>query len=54
VATIGGAIGVGVGILLVFSAATILAFPFVVSVWSIVVGIGLSVFVGLTAGVIPA
>jgi len=54
VATIGGGIGVGVGILLAFSAATILAFPFVVSVWSIVVGLGLSVFVGLTAGVIPA
>ncbi len=54
VSTIGGTFGVGVGILLAYTAASVFAFPFVVSLWAIGAGLGLSVVVGLLAGVIPA
>lgn len=54
IATIGGGIGIGIGILVAFAAATMLQFPFVVSLWSIIGGVGLSFIVGLLAGVIPA
>jgi putative ABC transport system permease protein len=54
VSTIGGIIGVGLGILLAYGAASIFAFPFVLSVWAIAAGLGLSIVVGLLAGVIPA
>jgi putative ABC transport system permease protein len=39
--SIGGAIGIGLGIALAFTAATLFKFPFVVSLWSVVVGFGL-------------
>ena len=54
VSTVGGAIGIGFGIAIALGAATIFRFPFVVSVWSVVVGFGLAFVVGLVAGVIPA
>ncbi len=54
VSTIGGCIGVVMGILLAYGAANIFAFPFVVSIWAIAAGFGLSIVVGLLAGVIPA
>jgi putative ABC transport system permease protein len=54
VSTLGGSIGVGMGILLAYGAANIFAFPFVVSLWAIAAGFGLSIVVGLLAGVIPA
>lgn len=54
VSVVGGGIGIGFGIVIAFGAATIFKFPFVVSLWSVVVGFGLSFIVGLLAGVIPA
>lgn len=54
ISIVGGGIGMGSGILLAFVAATIFKFPFVISVLSVIVGFGLSLFVGLVAGVIPA
>lgn len=50
----GGGIGIVSGILIALVAATIFKFPFVISFWSIIVGFGLSLTVGLLAGVIPA
>lgn len=50
----GGGIGLGIGIVIAFGAAMALQFPFVISVWSVVGGLGLSFIVGLLAGVIPA
>jgi putative ABC transport system permease protein len=50
----GGALGIGLGIGIAFGAATLFSFPFVISVWSIVAGFGLSFVIGLVAGVIPA
>ena len=50
----GGLIGISSGILIAFSAATLFGFPFVVSTWAIVSGVGISLGVGLVAGVIPA
>ncbi|MBW4469125.1 MAG: ABC transporter permease [Stenomitos rutilans HA7619-LM2] len=50
----GGALGIGLGIGIALLAATLFKFPFVISVWSIVAGFGLSFVIGLVAGVIPA
>ncbi len=50
----GGALGIGLGVGIAFGAATLFKFPFVISVWSIVAGFGLSFVIGLIAGVIPA
>jgi len=50
----GGGIGSGVGILIAILAANIFQFPFVLSIMSMVGGFGLSLIVGLLAGVIPA
>ncbi len=54
ISIIGGSIGMGVGIVVAFGAATTFSFPFVVSAWSVGSGLGLSFIVGLLAGVIPA
>lgn len=54
ISSIGGAIGIGLGIALAFTAATLFNFPFVVPLWSVVVGFGLSLIVGVLAGGIPA
>jgi len=54
VSLVGRGIGIGFGIAIALGAATIFKFPFVVSLWSVVVGFGLSFIVGLLAGVIPA
>jgi putative ABC transport system permease protein len=54
VAVVGGSIGIGLGIGVSAGAAALLQIPLVISVWSIAVGVGLSVTVGLLAGVIPA
>jgi len=37
-----------------YSSATIFQFPFLVSLWAVLAGFGLSMVVGLVAGVIPA
>ena len=50
----GGALGIGLGVGIAFAAATLFKFPFVISIWSIVAGFGLSFVIGLLAGVIPA
>lgn len=50
----GGCLGMGFGILIALGAAMLLQIPFVVSVWSIGCGVGLSFAVGLLAGGVPA
>lgn len=50
----GGSIGIGSGVMIAFISATIFKFPFIISFLSIIVGFGLSLSVGLVAGVIPA
>lgn len=54
ISMIGGFIGTGSGILIAYAGSTIFKYPFIISGWSIVVGLGLSTAVGLIAGVIPA
>jgi putative ABC transport system permease protein len=54
ISTAGGGIGMVLGISIAFGSASIFNFPFVVSIWSIICGVGLSCIVGLLAGVIPA
>ncbi|WP_411675276.1 ABC transporter permease [Dulcicalothrix desertica] len=54
ISTLGGGIGIGSGILIAFGAANIFKFPFVISLLSVIAGLGLSLSVGLVAGVIPA
>jgi putative ABC transport system permease protein len=54
ISLVGGFIGMVTGIVIAFLAATILNFPLVISVWSVVSGFVLSLIVGLLAGVIPA
>ncbi|WP_373543293.1 ABC transporter permease [Chamaesiphon sp.] len=54
ISSLGGAIGIGLGVALAFTVATIFKFPFVVSLLSVVVGFFLSLIVGVLAGGIPA
>jgi putative ABC transport system permease protein len=54
ISTLGGGIGIVGGIGMAAIAAAIFRFPFIVSTGSVIAGVGLSVTVGLLAGVIPA
>ncbi len=54
ISTTGGSLGIGIGVVIAFGAATVLQFPFVISIGSVAGGFGLSFVVGLLAGVIPA
>ncbi|MEH2137860.1 MAG: ABC transporter permease [Nostoc sp.] len=54
IAVIGGVIGIGLGIAIAFAASNLFKFPFVISLWSILFGFGLTFVIGLLAGVIPA
>jgi putative ABC transport system permease protein len=54
IANIGGVMGVGLGIAFALAAATAFNFPFIVPWWSVIVGFGLSLIVGILAGGIPA
>ncbi len=54
ISTVGGVIGVVLGIGFAFAAATLFKFPFIVPLWSIGAGFGLSFLVGVLAGGIPA
>ena len=54
ISTVGGVIGVGLGIGFAFTAATVFKFPFIVPLWSVGAGFGLSFVVGILAGGIPA
>jgi len=52
--TVGAALGIGFGILLAFIVRGLTPLPAAVAPWSIVVGVGLGIAVGMTAGVYPA
>ncbi|MCX5965385.1 MAG: ABC transporter permease [Cyanobacteria bacterium] len=54
ISVVGGVIGVGLGIAFAFAAATLFKFPFIVPLWSIGAGFGLSLLVGVLSGGIPA
>jgi putative ABC transport system permease protein len=54
ISVVGGGIGITVGILITFGAATAFKFPFIISNSAVAIGFGLSTTVGLIAGVIPA
>jgi putative ABC transport system permease protein len=54
IATLGGAIGIGLGMAIAFAASKLLQFPLVLSLWSILIGFSLTLAIGLLAGVIPA
>jgi putative ABC transport system permease protein len=54
ISVVGGVIGVGLGIAFAFAAATLFKFPFIVPLWSIGAGFGLSLIVGVLSGGIPA
>jgi putative ABC transport system permease protein len=54
ISIVGGTIGVGMGIALAYVAALLFKFPFIVPLWSIGAGFGLSLLVGVLAGGIPA
>jgi len=51
---IGGAVGVGVGFGAAYALALALGFPVLVSVWSAVLGVGVSSAVGVASGLWPA
>jgi putative ABC transport system permease protein len=54
VSGLGGVVGIALGVAIAYSSATIFQFPFLVSLWAVLAGFGLSMVVGLVAGVIPA
>jgi putative ABC transport system permease protein len=54
ISSAGGGMGMALGMAIAFGAAMIFKFPFVISIWSVVGGVGLSFAVGLLAGVVPA
>jgi putative ABC transport system permease protein len=54
VSGLGGVVGIGLGVAIAYTSATVFQFPFLVSIWAVVAGFGLSMVVGLVAGVIPA
>ena len=54
VSSIGGTIGIVVGVVIAITGSQIMKVPLVISPLSIVAGLGMSVSVGLIAGVVPA
>jgi putative ABC transport system permease protein len=54
VSTVGGVIGIVLGITLAIGSTQAMKIPLVISIWSITSGFGISVTVGLIAGVVPA
>ena len=54
IAAAGGGLGVALGVVIARIAAALFDFPFVISLWAIVAGVGLSFVIGIVAGVIPA
>ncbi|WP_347272305.1 ABC transporter permease [Pseudanabaena sp. FACHB-1998] len=54
VSGLGGIVGIGLGVAIAYGSATIFQFPFLISIWAVLAGFGLSMIVGLVAGVIPA
>ncbi|MEI6428429.1 MAG: ABC transporter permease [Pseudanabaena sp. ELA607] len=54
VSLLGGVVGIGLGVGIAFASSISFNFPFLVSGWAMGAGFGLSLAVGLVAGVIPA
>jgi putative ABC transport system permease protein len=54
VSTVGGVIGIVLGITIAIGSTQAMKIPLVISIWSITSGFGISVTVGLIAGVVPA
>ncbi|MGL5034448.1 MAG: ABC transporter permease [Microcystaceae cyanobacterium] len=54
VSSLGGTIGIGLGIAISIVSTQAMQIPLVITPWSIVSGLGISVGVGLVAGVVPA
>jgi putative ABC transport system permease protein len=54
ISSVGGAAGTVVGIVITYAGSALFSFPFIVSSGAILAGCGLSVGVGLAAGVMPA
>ncbi|HQZ95068.1 MAG TPA: ABC transporter permease [Pyrinomonadaceae bacterium] len=52
--SLGGLIGIAVGLILAFAVRTIISFPAAVPFWALAAGFGASVVVGLIAGIYPA
>ena len=50
----GAALGIGTGLLLAFAVRAFTPLPAAVAPWSIFVGVGLGILVGMVAGVYPA
>ncbi len=54
VSTVGGCIGIVFGVVIAVAAATLIQIPLIISFASAAAGFGVSIFVGLVAGVVPA
>jgi putative ABC transport system permease protein len=52
--TVGAALGIGFGLALAFAVRALSPLPAAVAPWSILVGVGLGILVGMVAGVYPA
>lgn len=52
--SLGGLIGIAVGLIMAFAVRTIISFPAAVPFWALAAGFGASVMVGLIAGIYPA
>ena len=51
---IGGFVGMALGLLIAFGVSQVAKFPFVVDVSSVVIVVGISIFIGLFFGIAPA
>ncbi len=54
IAAMGGVVGICLGVAIAVAASNLFQFPLVISLWSILLGFGLTFVIGLLAGVIPA
>ncbi|MDF5720018.1 MAG: ABC transporter permease [Rhizonema sp. PD37] len=54
IAAMGGVVGICLGVAIAVAASNLFQFPLVISLWSILLGFGLTFMIGLSAGVIPA
>ena len=54
IAAMGGVVGICLGVAIAVAASNLFQFPLVISLWSILIGFGLTFVIGLIAGVIPA
>ena len=54
ITSLGGLLGVGAGFVLAFGLSKAMGFPLLISVWSVVLGVGASSTVGIVSGLWPA